>query len=269
MSLRDQLRCMAKGPADQTLTSVWRRIAGRPAGRLWRRKRTLAGNRQGNFAKPRLAAGRAAPVAPDHARGRPFPILAEIIRVDLDAKMATPPPPMCRALCGDWIPTSCARATPGARGRLAKSRERPVEPVIFRAEPTARSYRATLHEGGRCNDWDFPERIYREEIGIGQAGRDHACARFPPCRAWPARQLCDAAITRARGSRRPGINSSASIVIVTRSSGSRPHRTSSSATLLTVVSITSLWGDDMPLARLPRNLGPAGAASNPAPKPAM
>src|ERR1700730_7062810 len=64
-----------------------------------------------------------------------------------------------------------------------------------------------------------------------------------------------AATTRARASRRPGINSSGSIVIVTRSSGSRPRRTSSAATLLTVVSITSIW-DDMALAPWTPNLGP-------------
>src|SRR5437016_1747883 len=63
---------------------------GAPGRGIFCGEKTPAGEIVGNFAKPRLAALRGARLASAHAGWRHFPMLAEIIGVDLVAKMATP-----------------------------------------------------------------------------------------------------------------------------------------------------------------------------------
>ena len=165
ISLRDQLRCMAKEPADQPLTSVWCRVAGRPAGRFWRRKRTLAG--EFREASPR-GWTRGAGCVGSRPR-RPFPILAEIIRVNLDAKMA-PPPPMCR-------PSGTIGLQPLTRGGPSRRAPSRSEILLLRSVVPRRSTSASLPpmpRCPRCRQKRSPARSPRTRRGSGWGSEGRA-----------------------------------------------------------------------------------------------
>jgi len=187
ISLRDQLRCMAKEPADQPLTSVWCRVAGRPAGRFWRRKRTLAG--EFREASPR-GWTRGAGCVGSRPR-RSFPILAEIIRVDLDAKMAPPPPPMCRP-SGTIGLQPLTRGGPSRRAPSRSARRRRRDPPasfssaakVYFGKPSANA--ALSEMSAKAISGSITQNSARERLGFGRSGPNGQSDRRKFAHSWVA-----------------------------------------------------------------------------------